>query len=98
MRSIHKYPVPVEDTVVIKMPKFAQPLAVAEQRGTLCLWAEVDVDSTDKMVEMVDHTFHVRGTGHPMQGNEGKYLGTVVMSYGLVWHVFATALLARERA
>lgn len=93
MRTIYKYPVPIDDTVVIRMPEFARPLAVAEQRGSLCLWAEVDVER-----EMVGHTFHVRGTGHPMQGNEGKYLGTVVMSYGLVWHMFATALLARERA
>jgi hypothetical protein len=41
--------------------------------------------------------FHVRGTGHSLRGNEGKYIGTVVMEYGLVWHVYDEALKARER-
>lgn len=89
MRTIHKYVVPVEDTATLTMPEGARPIAVAEQRSTLCMWAEVESENQN-----VEHIFHVRGTGHPMRGDEGQFIGTVVMSYGLVWHVYAAARLA----
>lgn len=30
---------------------------------------------------------HCRGTGHAMQGNEGRHIATV-LDHGLVWHIF----------
>lgn len=92
MHTIYKYVLPVEDTAVIQMPEGARPLAVDEQRGSLVLWAEVEDGRP-----LVDYTFLVRGTGNPRLGNEGVYLGTVVMSYGLVWHVYALANKAAVR-
>lgn len=91
-RAIWKYVLDIGDTVVVGMPEHAIPLSVAEQHGALCLWAEVDPDAP-----VAPREFHVRGTGHSLRGNEGKYIGTVVMEYGLVWHVYDEALKARER-
>lgn len=92
-RSVWKFPVAIGDTVTVLMPEHAIPLAVAEQNTILCMWAEVDVDAPLRPRE-----FHIRGTGHPLRGNEGKYIGTVVMWNNLVWHVYDEGLKARERA
>ena len=86
MRTIHKYLLPIDDTIAVKMPRAARPMAVAEQDGSLCLWAQVETEDV-----LTEHLFVIRGTGHPLRGNEGPYIGTVVMSYGLVWHVYVAS-------
>lgn len=92
-RAIWKFPLAIGDTVAVSMPEHATPLAVAEQNTILCLWAEVDPDAA-----LTTKEFHIRGTGHLLQGNEGKYIGTAVMWNGLVWHVYSAGIKARERA
>lgn len=53
-------------------------LTVAEQNGSLCIWAENE--------PMTRQWFTVEGTGHPIP--EGaKYVGTAHM-HPLVWHVY----------
>jgi hypothetical protein len=91
-RAIWKFNLPIDDTSVAVMPEHAIPLAVAEQHGALYLWAEVD-----ESAPIAQREFHIRGTGHPLRGNEGKYIGTVVMTGGLVWHVFNDGIKARKR-
>lgn len=92
MRTIFKWALPIMDTATIPMPRFARPIAVAEQAGALCLWAEVDANEP-----LVNRDIHIRGTGNPLLGNEGRHIGSVVMSYGLVWHCYEDAEMARER-
>lgn len=92
MRSIYKYVLPIGDIVPVTMPEHAVLLSVAEQNGALCLWAEVDPSNRE-----VTREIRLRGTGHPL-GDEGRYVGTVAMTYGLVWHVYDQPEKARERA
>jgi hypothetical protein len=93
-RAIWKFILDINDTVVVEMPEHAIPLAVDVQNDALCLWAEVNPDAP-----LVKREFRIRGTGHALRGNEGKYIGTVVMRNGLlVWHVYDEAIKARERS
>ena len=88
--KIYKYTLEITDRQVIPTGYLtAIPLSVAEQNGQLMLWALVDSTTIpkqkDKIYEMV---VDVVGTGNPYDGTK-PFIGTVVMSYGLVWHVFA---------
>lgn len=62
-----------------------KPLCVAEQKGNLCLWYETDGDEKTT----TDITILIIGTGH-IQHEIGiaDYIGTVVMSYCMVWHCY----------
>lgn len=84
MKTIYKYALRVGDTVSVTMPEGAQVLTAQTQNETPCLWAEVD---TDKLP--VSRKFEIRGTGHPLDGTEGRYVGTLQFRGGLlVFHVF----------
>ena len=73
-----------DDEVMIEMQKGAKILCVKVQSGIVCIWAIVDPDSPIKPREI-----QIRGTGHLMKGNEGEYIGTVMLSSGaLVFHFF----------
>ena len=51
------------------------------------IWAEVDTEAHMEMRE-----FRVVGTGNPMPGDCGTFVGTVITNDGfLVWHVFEAA-------
>lgn len=89
--NIFKYPLEITDFQTVKMPFSAEILSVKEQNGTLCLWALVDPDIGFEM----DYKIHIIGTGAPIDSAVVKsfygglyFIDTVVMSYGLVWHVF----------
>jgi hypothetical protein len=100
MIKIHRYPLAITDHQIIQMPQsypdaargVRKLLAVAESRefpGTaLDLWARVD-DS----LPLDDVHMYVVGTGNPfpeaIMPACGWHVGTVVMSNGLVWHVFS---------
>lgn len=86
--KIYKYKLdPHHDEQVIQMPNRARILKVDEQDRELFLWAMIDDDNEDK-----DYHIRILGTGMeiPMEPDDPlyKHLNTVVMSYGLVWHVF----------
>lgn len=86
--TVWKYAIPpgqMRDVVPIAMPANAKILHVAEQAGgALCLWALVD-----PAVERVQRLIRIAGTGHEIEeAVRDHHLGSVVMSYGLVWHVF----------
>ena len=81
---IYKYELPITDESVLHIPGPAQILSVGEQfDGCLFMWAIVDPDRRNMRVEI-----SIRGTGHPIDGNEGRHIETVTMKSGLVWHVF----------
>jgi hypothetical protein len=67
------------------MPKGAQLLSVAEQRGDVCLWALVD-PSAPKECRILS----VVGTGWDYSPSlNAKFIGTVLLDHGtLVFHVF----------
>lgn len=84
--TIHKFLLRVDDEIDVEMPCGAKLLYVGEQwNGQLYVWAAVLQDSP-----LVRRAFAIRGTGHPLlfQWSTVSYVGTVIMTSGLVWHVF----------
>ena|SRR5690606_29381183 len=70
----------------IRMPKGAVPLHVAEHpAGEVSMWALVDTRAEREMRE-----FTVAGTGWQIVADGPRYVGTVPMRDGLVFHVFET--------
>ena len=97
---IYKYPLEITDRQIILIGTLdPEPLSVAEQDGQLMLWV--------KLVEPINDEIYNKGFIHAIEidivgtGNEcsigGKeFIGTVVMSNGLVWHVFYEMRWMRE--
>jgi hypothetical protein len=73
MRTIWKYEIRDVKTV-LALPEGSTVLHVSNQRDTICLWVEVDDEST-LPAEM--RAFELVGTGHPVPTGSRKYLGTV---------------------
>lgn len=86
MQTIYKYPLRIVDKQPLTLPKGAQPLTVAIVANELVLYAQVDPLEQTKY----QHTVRIFGTGHPIEETAGRYIGTGVMSDGLVWHVYLT--------
>lgn len=89
MKTIYRYVLVIEDEQDVNMPFGHRILSVKRHRehpSRLEMWALVDTD-TPSTVKKIS----IRGTGHPMQGNEGQFIGTVQTHDGMfVWHVFET--------
>lgn len=86
MLTVHKYPMIETGYSMVMMHDGAKVLKVQEQFGQLQLWALVDNGRP-----MVCNNFRIYGTGHPINEfdlNNQKYIDTVPMSSGLVWHIF----------
>ena len=82
---IWKYELQVTDMQPVEMPKGAELLSVANQNGTLCLWAKVDADK-----ERETRHIEIIGTGNPIpqdMGVDRRFIGTAVVN-PFVWHVF----------
>lgn len=89
-KVIHKYPLKLNrfnDLQNIQMPENSRILKVDDQDGILTLWALVDTDNPDTRV-----MFEVVATGQQLSDlgrlKVRHHLNTVVMSDGIVWHVF----------
>lgn len=83
-KTIWKYQIELADKSVRPMKSGAEILrGVGMQGGGIVLWAIVDPEENDTLSE-----FFVRGTGHPMTGEENIHIGTVQDPHGFVWHVF----------
>lgn len=86
-RVVFKYPIELQDEVVVDMPTDARIIHLAVQDGTICAWAIVDPDGYSSK-----RTFFVRGTGHPMPERPCVPVGSVFFNDGaLVFHVFEAA-------
>jgi hypothetical protein len=91
---IYKYPFPVNNTVVLDMPRGARILSVQAQRETPCIWALVDANE----VALERRRFRIFGTGHPVDSYIGAFLGTFQLAHGdLVFHVFEQGAAAEPR-
>lgn len=85
MNTIHKFELSdIADVVEIKTHRVIRWLKLDFQRRVPCIWAEVDTDSEFRI-----RPIFIRGTGHPMNGNEGEHIGTLQFENGLVFHYFA---------
>jgi hypothetical protein len=87
MKTIHKYPLKIEDAQVVTVPKGSTLLTVETQNDIPMLY--VLVDTTEKELEY--KAIRLFGTGHPIDINmtSWTYLDTVLtMGGSLVWHIF----------
>lgn len=89
MKTIHKFQIPLKEEVAISIPGFQRILRVDQQRGTLCLWAGVDLDNPAPTVI----NLAVVGTGHRLPDNYDweTHLATVIVE-PFVWHIFRERL------
>jgi len=84
MKTIWKFPFEITDSFSVVMPIDSQFLHVAEQHSKACMWYGVDTDLPDCL-----YYFVLRGTGHKLDGTEGRFLGTFMMYGGdLIFHLF----------
>ena len=82
--SILKYEIKMDDSQIVMMPKNADILCTDVQYGKMCLWALVD-----QKAEKESRRIIIKGTGHPIDEENIKYIGTNQMMEGhLVWHIF----------
>lgn len=79
---VYKYILPQGGSITLKKP-FNKFLKVGEQGENLVLWVEESL----KEKESVQVQFFVLGTGWRYPDGF-KYIDSVQMSDGLVWHVF----------
>jgi hypothetical protein len=85
MRTIYKYPLPLDDVSVVVMPEGAKVLTAQVQGNGIFIWAIVETENTAHRYE-----FEIIGTGHPFPGSQikaQKYIATVQQN-GFVWHIF----------
>jgi|SaaInl8_200m_RNA_FD_contig_21_2445085_length_664_multi_11_in_0_out_0_1 hypothetical protein len=87
MQTIHQYPLKLQPTQIIEMPRDAQPLSVQAQHERPYVWALIDTDNRNKLVP---YKLFLYGTGHPADDAEGaNFLGTFQLHVGgFVGHVF----------
>lgn len=84
MKTIWKFDVPIRDEFGLLMPKDAEILKLDLQDGLPKMWALVDPENLKK-----ERFFIGRGTGHPINESNIRYVGTVVMRDGrFVLHLF----------
>lgn len=82
MRIIYKYPLTLSSIQVIKTHKLIRFLSVQEQRGKICIWAEVEAPS-----ETEHRQIAIFPTGEKIHNRPGEFLGTVQLGL-LVFHVY----------
>jgi hypothetical protein len=83
MSRIFKYPLSIESTQVAQLPIGARILTIKEQEGVPTLWAVVDQTEL-----MADVQVKIVATGEEFEIEPWRYITTLVMENGLVWHVF----------
>ncbi len=84
MREIWKYPVPIAVGFDMDMPEGAEVLTVQVQGASPEMWALVHPD-----MPKVTRRFRLYGTGQPIEGRSGRYIGTFQMAGGaFIWHLF----------
>jgi hypothetical protein len=83
MKTIWKFPLAFIDEQNLMMPTCAEILTAQMQGTYLCLWALVDPKAPKQR-----RVIEVLGTGNPVSEANRRYIATVQMVGGLVWHIF----------
>lgn len=85
---IYKITLAIVDMRTIDLPISAEILHVGEQNGHLCMWYQFIESDPIQTQTTKRHTIEIIGTGNHYYQRPRVHIGTVVMSNGLVWHVF----------
>ena len=85
MKRIFKWTLAMDDFQSIDVPEDTQFLTVQTQYEQPQVWGICTPGASKKSV-----TIRLAGTGHPIDDNPGKYLGTFqLMNGSLIFHAFA---------
>lgn len=84
MKTVWKFPLTHEHQQTIHVPPKRSFLHAGYQRGTLCVWYEVDDHDDGEPL-----TIEIVGTGHSVH-HEGTFLATVMtpQTEQWVWHLY----------
>jgi hypothetical protein len=84
MKSIWKYVLQPVDVQSLTIPKGSVILTAQIQKDKICVWALVDEYS-----ELETRVFRIIGTGHGVDDEPGRFLGTVQLHEGrIIFHIF----------
>ena len=91
MKTIWKFPVPPTDEgSILEMPQGAE---IQVQGGGVQLWALVDPEADSET-----RIFRTYGTGHPIDHEPGRLVGTYQLNGGgLIFHVFELGIEQTKR-
>lgn len=88
LKKIFKYELDIVGIQNISMPNGAKVISAHLQNGKICIWALVD-----EMASKKEKQIAIIGAGHkisiPINDFEFYFVGTVVFSSLLTFHVFA---------
>lgn len=86
-KVIYKYPIPLNDTILLQLPKNAEILFVETQNGDPFIWCLINPE-----LELVPRYFHLYGTGMEIEEDtlhENVYVGTFKLANErLILHLF----------
>jgi hypothetical protein len=84
-KVIYKYPLAISGRSQLSTKIGAKIIHAEVQRGTPCVWAEVDVDAEDTVFDII-----MVGTGNKCPADKyTKHIGTFVLEQGhLVLHAY----------
>ncbi len=84
IRSIWKFPCPIDHEFKLHLPKGAEILTWQMQGDTPCVWAKVDPDCP-----LVGRTFRMLTTGESFEDDRLTYIDTIQIDGGnLIFHLF----------
>ena len=86
MKSIYKYPLEITYFQGVEIPKGSKLLSAKCQHDSLVIYAAVTDNEENELREI-----QIIGTGNPVYSDsktKRKFIDTVIMPNGLVWHVF----------
>lgn len=89
MIEIHKQVLEITDIQLLMLKTTDVILKIGEQKGKISVWYRNDLN-----IQLMPQrrTFYIVGTGHDMSHCHKQgimFVDTVIMSNGLVWHVYA---------
>lgn len=84
MKVIYKYPLNITPKQSVTLYEDTEILSITPKYGGVFMWACHETDMPAKSVEI-----SMYGTGHKIPDDPGKYIGTVHLDNGLVFHYFA---------
>jgi uncharacterized protein CbrC (UPF0167 family) len=90
VKRIHKFIIKETDKQIVQIQGFQYFLKAAEQNGNLCVWCMVDTSQKHEYPAEIT----LIGTGNPIENDyrvlKAYHIDTVLMSHGLVWHIFGS--------
>lgn len=100
LRAVYKYVLPTGGKTIIT-GWFTEILTVQKQGDNIVLWVENSLSKYNEKYntffpreerDKVALEISILGTGWDYENEGQKYIGTVQMDDGLVWHVYARAV------